>query len=335
MANAFKVQKLKQKLATITQYDGKKLKRRSEWGAITFDSVAQEIDDTLFVALDLLKGPLEHISDQTVEDINGALAGVATYLEQIDNFDLKGNAQHNRDDIEANLKTAAAHLQAVAMPSIAYLAYRRGRSDENTKELEQLTENARDLFERTLKYTDEKQRELNAIADAFRMGSGSVGVGKFEGQFDGEARKLTTGSRLWLVSTAVMAIITVLTAAWSFLGTSLPDDANSWTILHHVVTRVSVIAILFAGTVWCSRIYRAIRHQASVNRHRALSLQTFATFVEATDDPATRDAVLMAATRSIFANVPTGLVDERSASKDTSVNVLEIGKSAGKALRPT
>ena len=128
-----------------------------------------------------------------------------------------------------------------------------------------------------------------------------------------------------------LALLTLASAIGSFFWPSLPDDANGWATLRHVVAKVSVIAMLFTGTVWCGRIYRALTHQRSINRHRALSLKTFQAFVKATDDPATRDAVLMAATKSIFANVPTGFVEERTADRDASVNVFDVGRSVGKA----
>ena len=181
-------------------------------------------------------------------------------------------------------------------------------------------------------YAKEKQNEVEKIADAARQASARAGAAVFAHEFDGEAKKLAVSSRLWLLVVALFAVCTVAAAIRSFFWPLLPDDASSWATLRHVVAKVSVIAVLFTGTVWCGRIYRAIRHQSSVNKHRALSLRTFQAFVQAADDPATRDAVLMAATRSIFANTPTGLVDERSASQDTSVSVLEMGKFAGKAV---
>ena len=98
--------------------------------------------------------------------------------------------------------------------------------------------------------------------------------------------------------------------------------------LRNVFSKAAVIAVLFTGTVWCGRIYRALIHQAAVNRHRALSLKTFQAFVRATDDPVVRDAVLMAATRTVFGSVPTGLV-EHSGGQDAGLNFFEYNRSAG------
>ena len=180
-------------------------------------------------------------------------------------------------------------------------------------------------------YAAKTRQEVNEIVAQIREASASAGVAIFTHEFDQEAGKLAMVSKKWLWAVIVLALLTSIAALGSFYWPSLSDDANSWATLRHVVAKVSVIAILFTGTIWCGRIYRALTHQRSINRHRALSLKTFQAFVKATDDPATRDAVLMAATKSIFGNVPTGFVDERGVAH-TSVNVLEIGKSANKAM---
>ncbi len=179
-------------------------------------------------------------------------------------------------------------------------------------------------------YATEKRAEVDEIVDAAREAAASAGVATFTSEFDAEAEMLASGSKGWLWAIVVLAVATVGCAVLSFYWPSLPEDADGWITLRHVVAKVSVIAILFTGTVWCGRIYRALMHQRSINRHRALSLKTFQAFVKATDDPVTRDAVLTAATKSIFANVPTGFVEERVTGQDASVNVLDISRSASR-----
>jgi hypothetical protein len=50
--------------------------------------------------------------------------------------------------------------------------------------------------------------------------------------------------------------------------------------------------------------------------------------VKATDDTATRNAVLLETTRSIFAIAPSGYLESGDSSADTGSKVLEIVKSA-------
>ena len=115
----------------------------------------------------------------------------------------------------------------------------------------------------------------------------------------------------------------------------LSPSADGWETLRNTVSKITIIAVLFTGTVWCGRIYRALIHQATINRHRALSLKTFQAFVKATEDPRVQDAVLMAATKAVFGNVPTGLVEQSRSDQDPSVQFVEIGKSAAEKMADT
>ena len=69
----------------------------------------------------------------------------------------------------------------------------------------------------------------------------------------------------------------------------------------------------------------------TVNKHRALSLKTFEAFAKSSEDKYVKDAVLMAATRTVFGNVPTGLVEERS-NQESGVNFVEFGRAASETV---
>lgn len=176
---------------------------------------------------------------------------------------------------------------------------------------------------------EEKKEEVDKIVDAAREAAASAGVATFTHAFDEEAKKLTAESKWWFGGIIGCSVVTAGAVIGLYLWPVLPADANTWQIVRNAFMKVSAIAVLLNGLVWCTRMYRARSHQASVNRHRALSLQTFQAFVQATGDPRTRDAVLLAATKSIFANVSTGLVGERSSGEDPSIQIMEIGKHAG------
>lgn len=332
MAAAELVQELEEQIKSITRYEGSELVRRPEWGAITFEVATQDIAVAQSTASDLSTMPLSHLADQAARDITAQIPNVATYLQQIDEFKLEGNATANRDSIASNLKSSVEALLTSASPWIAYLAYKRGDIVESVKQTEAALADARAKLDDARTYADDTREEVNEIVAQIREASASAGVATFTHEFDQEAKRLSASSKKWLGAVIALTVLTSAVAVVSFFWPSLPDNANSWATLRHVVAKIPVIAILFTGTIWCGRIYRALTHQRSINRHRALSLKTFQAFVQATDDPATRDAVLMAATKSIFGNVPTGFVDERGATQDTSVNVLEFGKSAGKAM---
>ena len=333
MASEDVVQQLEEQLETINRYRETELISRGDWGSIKFTAAQRDIETALSIAADLLSMPLAHLTDQAAQDIMAHVPGVAKQLERIDEFKLEGAPpEPSRDDIVSQLTSALAYFHTAASQWLPYLAYKRGDFTARIKQFEDAIAHATAVLEESGAYAKGKQDEVDRIVDAAREASASAGVGTFTTEFSSEADELLSASKKWLWGVGGLGLLTLTAALGSLAWPSLPDDASSWMTLRHVIAKVSVIAALFTGTVWCGRIYRALRHQRSINRHRALSLKTFQAFVKATDDPATRDAVLMAATKSIFSNVPTGFVDERAANQDASISVLEVGKSAGKAL---
>jgi len=69
---------------------------------------------------------------------------------------------------------------------------------------------------------------------------------------------------------------------------------------------VFIFSILLAVLLWCSRMYRSLRHNAALNRHRADALNTLDAVGAAAGDAETKSAVLVQATSSIFTPQATG-----------------------------
>ena len=172
-----------------------------------------------------------------------------------------------------------------------------------------------------------KEAELERILSAAREAAANTGVGTFTDEFNTEAAVLKRRSNFWLFYSIALAVTTIGAAVGSYFWPSISPGAGMSETLRNIASKAAVIVVLFTGTVWCGRIYRSFVHQSAVNKHRALSLKTFQAFVKATDDKYVKDAVLMAATRTVFSNVPTGLVEERG-NQDSGVNFVEFGRSA-------
>ena len=275
MASQDIVQQLEEQLETINQYKNVALIRRPNWGEITFEKAEQDIELALSIAADLSSIPLSYLTNQAAREITRHIPNVLTWLTQIDTFNLQGAASQNRDRIATSLQIAVTGLHTAASPWIPYLAYRRGDSSENIRQIEEAVTNARALVGDAESYAAAKRTEIDEIVEAAREASASAGVATFTSEFDEEAKALAGSSSGWLWAVVALAAATVAWAVLSFYWPSIPEDANSWITLRHVVAKVSVIAVLFTATVWCGRIYRALRHQRSINRHRALSLKTF------------------------------------------------------------
>ncbi len=335
MATESFVNDLNERLRELTAFEDADLIRRpNEWGTINFESAKKDIRLVLDIARDLSELPLDYLTDNAAQQITQAVPPVTDHLRSIDEFTLQGDPTGTRDSLTNGLRNVAENLHVTASPHIPYLAYRRGDIADNIAKLNNAVNDTKQILERTESWTAERKSKVDGIVQAAQDAAAAVGVATFTQEFDGEATDLTSRSQAWLKATAAFAAATILAAVLFYFWPTLPADADEWDILRNIVSKAAIIAVLFTGTVWCGRIYRALMHQATVNRHRALSLKRFQVFVKSTDDPFVRDAVLMAATKTVFGNVPTGLVEQPGA-EEAGVNFVEFGKTSGKIAAAT
>ena len=336
MATPDAVQEIRAALATITKHDRAMLVRRAAWGEITFDSADADIEIVLSVAADLSNLPIEYLPEISASAIARQIPQVADLLDEIDNFTIaQGSAADNRDNITARLKIATEAFHKEAIMWIPYLAYRRGDVSENLERIRAAVGTAESEVETIRNSLGAQREEALRIVNSIRESAADAGVAVFTKDFENEAIVVAGQSKAWLWAAVIGVALTIgFAGLYGTFWPTLSENAGAWDIMRLMVTKVSIIVLLATGTIWCGRMYRALIHQKATNRHRALSLKTFQAFVEATDDDRTKDAVLMATTNSIFANLQTGFVDPKTLASDPPVQFVEIGKSVAKKAVP-
>ena len=73
----------------------------------------------------------------------------------------------------------------------------------------------------------------------------------------------------------------------------------------------------------------------SLNKHRAISLQTLQAFHKSADDPAAKDAVVLEAARAVYENFPTGYIARQASQQVGAARTLEIIKNANRSPQST
>ncbi|MCY4228142.1 MAG: hypothetical protein OXF20_10725 [Gammaproteobacteria bacterium] len=331
MANQENISSLEENLDSIINYKDKDLTKRLEWGAIHFKDAKNDIDLAFSIAEDLKRLPLLYLTDSACQNITNTISPIIEVFVEIDSFNLMGEPATRRDDIVRNLHSNVEQLNQSATPFIPYLAFRQGDVDKNIATLNSAISEAKNLLENTRKQSEEELNEIQNIASATRVAAAKAGVATFSEEFCDEAKKLKKLSRWWLLTTAILALLTISFAIlFYFWGTTIQEEKMWEEIIRRVVSKITIIAVIFSATIWCGRIYRALLHQSTINQHRALSLKTFQAFVEATNDDRIKDSVLMSTTRAIFGRMATGLVNQNASEYDPEVNFLEIGRSSTK-----
>lgn len=333
MATDEHVAPLTKSIDTALKYKETELVTREQWGSITFEKAHHDLDRVFSIVSYLKVLPLNQLTDQAVQQITQTLDAVNNLLGAIDKFTVEqSNPPGTRDQLVNQIHSATDQFYTIATPWVPFLAYQRGDVTRNINELTAAVTQGKAIAADAKAAIETKQGEMEAIITKAREASASAGAAVFTHDFANESTEQRRVAKHWLVTAAGLAVVTAVVAGlmWYFVE---PAGAPG-VLTQKLGTKVAVLVVLFSATVWCGRMYRALMHQATINRHRALSLQTFQAFLAAASDVDTKDAVLLEATHAIFTVGKTGYLDSKSNEVDSGVKILEVtkGSMTGRAV---
>lgn len=325
MLTSDQLQNLVESLEPLAGFSAQELSERPKWGEINFQHVRREIDSAIAIAKEFLELPLAELTAHNFSRLSNVVPRFTQCLVNIDNFSLDmPNPGETRNQLCNEVLSMSDQLEDIAQQLIPYLRMKRGDFDESKRRLDkhaaemdkflQAAQESTQQFMEEAKQLDEEQRERTSevLKNAEAAGA-KIGVGAFTRVFAEEAKELHKKARIWLGVTGSFGLATLASALYFYFSgnpVSL-ENMDVWRVVANVGSKGAILAVLFTGTIWCGRVYRALLHQATTNKHRALSLQTFQSFVKATDDAEVKDAILLAATNASFGNTTTGLVDQK------------------------
>jgi hypothetical protein len=275
--------------------------------------------------------PVELLPEDQTKKIISILPEIIKGLTEIKNFTIEtANPINVRDELIENLKKQSNNLYSTAHIYIPYLAYQKGEVQKNINELNESVAKATKLIDQTKISIEEKGNEIDDIIAAARDASASVGVAHFTVDFTNEYDNLEKSAQKWLAATVSIALLTIISAFLISFVMPLTSDATTAQIVQLLTSKAIILGLLFTATIWSGRLYKATKHQAAINKHRANALKTFQAFTKAASDESSRDAVLMETTKSIFAIAPSGYL-ENEMSSDSGLKIVEVIKHATQA----
>ena len=186
------------------------------------------------------------------------------------------------------------------------------------------------MVDGTKKDIEKRRGEIGDIIVAAREAAADVGVAHFTVDFNAEADAQDLSAQKWLKTTAGLATGTILVALL-MVFVPVKADATTPQVIQIFTSKVVILGLLFTATIWCSRLYKAARHQGAINKYRANALKTFQAFTKAASDDDARNAVLMETTKSIFAIMPSGYLENESVP-DGGLKIVEVVKHATQAI---
>jgi hypothetical protein len=302
---------------------------RSEWGEINFNEASHDLERAKIILSYLKILPLEYLSDNAINQISQAINSLTPILDQINKFSItNGSPTTNRDGIQNQLHGQVDNLYSQAANWIPFLSYQRGDVAENINKLTNTLNQAEQLIEQTKIQINQDKTEIDTIIMATREASASAGAAVFTKDFENESDTQEKSARRWLIATGSGALFTILVASgmWIHAESSAVAGLSNSQVIQTVAAKLIILTMLLSGTMWIARHYKAIKHLATINRHRSLSLRTLKAFSAAASDEQTKNAVLIEVTRAIFQTSQTGYLDGLS-SDDSPTKIVEIART--------
>ena len=124
----------------------------------------------------------------------------------------------------------------------------------------------------------------------------------------------------------MLSVLSTAAVLW-LLFSRFPVESTG-EIVRGIGGRFAVLTLLAFALGFTVRQYTSSKHNETVNTHRQNALLTFETFVSAADDQDTKDAVLLEATRSIFAPQSSGFL-RSGREPDSPSTMVEVIRRIG------
>jgi hypothetical protein len=238
------------------------------------------------------------------------------------------NPQQQRDSFINQVRDRYDHYYQALTPQIAFFIRKESDIDEIEQKARDTVKALDELHTVATKRENEALGEARSILDSIRKVAQETGVSQQGVFFDEEAKKHETLALFWLKMTITVGVL-ILVAATAFIiwPQRLPSDFTTPQSIQLAIVKIILFSVLFFGLTLASRVYRAHRHNAVLNKHRYNALMTFQAFVKGTDDDPTKNAVLLRSTETIFSPSNSGFITGES-ENSSYPQVLEIIKSA-------
>lgn len=281
-------------------------------------SDVQKLNEFIFEKVKILQENPDFIAElpeNRKSTIEGYLTDFLNYVNQIQNFNpSEGNPQNNRDSLAHAINDVYGGLYEHLFPYLdAFLSRKADPVKENLVKEAEVTISE---IETRRQEAEEMLQEAEKILEALRNVSAKIGVSNFAEVFDGQAEQNKKTARRWLIASMVSAGV-ILISLYLIFGqlTSVLKDGIGFEIsLQIFFAKLLIFSFLSVVFYQVVKNYNANMHLYALNKHRQNSLMSFQAFVESTEDPKIRDAVLIQATRAIFEAGETGYVSSRDAS---------------------
>jgi len=320
-------EKLKENLEVLAKITPKSLVRTSELGtSLDFSSGVEVFEQTLRLFKDLKEANLDDFPDSTLNNLLNVTNTAIESFKKIKDFQPvdQANPAEFRNNLIQEIQNQYTNQFNNISPILAY-SYGKGTDFES---LVGEAKTAVSKVEEEVKKVETAREQIEDILKQARKAAAEIGVAKYAVIFKNEADSHKNKGYYWLGATLVLAILTIVFGFWSVSYYMDKISLLSTTQAIQIgISKIVILAVLYFGLVWAGKIYKAQQHNYIVNQHRHNALNTFETFVRATEDEQTKNAVLIQATQAIFSPQYSGFTTQEI-EPSASPKIFEIIRGA-------
>lgn len=280
---------------------------RRDLGSANLESLAEDAKALKEFAGRILVCSWKGIPPQVIENCSNRLEQLKNPINQIKDFNIlnSNNVAHDRQVRISNFQTQWFDVYSFIVPHLCF-AESVDRDADTQKNL--ITKFIADAdaakqniisLESSVKADQERMKKLVEEIETMARRSGVTDQAV---HFKTLADRYLIGAIFWAIVAIVSGV--VLYVYVKDLHATTADTPVA--LIASLIPRLITVTLLSTALIFCIRNFSSLMHNVIVNRHRQTALSTFNTFVSSTDDPGTRNAVLIQSTQAIFSPQPSG-----------------------------
>jgi len=298
-------------LLRIQKYDVEQLPRVNELGSsLNFKNAIEPARRLISLFRRLSTTALEDFPDAILDQIKAQCDADYQKLNQIIDFDPSSQQTPStvRDTYITQLETAYDPAFNELSPHISYSLHR-------SADFQRLDSDARSTFQQikdeagSIKAKLESQKDsAEGILNDIRATAAEQGVTQQAIYFQTESSDHESDATKWEKRTiwvasalAAFAIASIFLHKWSWIA-----PVNTFETVQLVSSKLLIFGVLTYLLILSAKNYLNHKHNSIVNKHRQNALMTYKAMVDATDDPGSREAILIQAAGCIFNPQTTG-----------------------------
>ena len=327
MARKEKVELIENNIKEILKHNVESLVRKEELGTtLNFQAVQNIIENTFSLFKNVGTINFNEMPIQVLGSIAADTKRVLETFSALTNFNPTdpGEPKKRRDDLIVMFKDRYSEWYQRLAPIISYSANKPDILKDFEKNSKRIIADAVQGFKNELTKTQKDSKEIKEILETVKRAAGSVGVAAHSIHFQEQAQEHFDKAKNWFWGTSIIAILTlgfgVLSAFLLFKNVDLDTPADA---IQYSIPKIILFSILYTATIWTGKLYKSHLHNYVINKHRQNALNTFETFVKASEgDQTIKNAILLQTTQAIFTPQNTGFIGQ--SEQAASPQILEI-----------